>query len=129
MTLSLKQAHWNVKGPHFIALHELFDKLYEEAGDHADTIAERIAALGGNAEGTTQAVVKKTTLAEYPLALTDGLGHVARLADSFAKFGGEVRRAIDTATELRDADTADLFTGLSRELDKSLWFLEAHIQK
>jgi len=127
-TLQGKQAHWNVKGPQFIALHELFDKVVESAEDWVDDIAERVVALGGVAEGTVGAVGKKTTLAAYPLELVEGQEHVDALSSALAKLGKNVRAAIDEAGKLGDADTADLFTGISRDADKYLWFLEAHLQ-
>lgn len=122
-----KQAHWNVKGPSFIALHELFDQIHTSALDHIDTIAERVTALGGIAEGTSAVAAQKSTLPKYPLTIAAGPDHVAALADSIAAHGRHVRAAIDAATGWGDADTADLFTGISRELDKHLWFLEAHL--
>jgi starvation-inducible DNA-binding protein len=123
----VKHAHWNVKGPHFIALHELFDQIAERAEDWSDDIAERAVQLGGTADGVTQSVAKRTSLAEYPVAATDGAEHVKLLADRLASFGGKVRAAIDLASELRDADTADLFTEVSRGVDKDVWFLESHL--
>ena len=126
--LQTKQAHWNVKGPSFIALHELFDKLGEELEENIDDIAERIVALGGVAEGTLGAVGQRTKLDAYPLDLSEGLAHVDALADAYAAFGKSVRTAIDEAAKAGDADTSDLFTGVSRAIDKNLWFLEAHRQ-
>jgi len=126
--LQTKQAHWNVKGPSFIALHELFDKLGEELEDYIDDMAERIVALGGVAEGTVGAVGKRSRLKPYPLNLAAGLDHVRALADAYAEFGKAVRKAIEQSGKHGDADTSDLFTGISRGVDKSLWFIEAHGQ-
>ena len=123
-----KQAHWNVKGPSFIALHELFDEVYKHAGDHADLIAERIMQFGGIAEGTLRAVAKRSELPDYPLDLSSGKEHVEILSRSLAYFGENVRKAINQADELGDKGTADLFTEISRSLDKDLWFVEAHVQ-
>jgi len=123
-----KQAHWNVKGPNFIALHELFDKLTEEVEEFVDTIAERVTALGGTAEGTIQVIAERSALPRYPLQITDGKAHLEALSGSLAAFANSVRKAIDESNTLGDADTADLFTGISREADKQLWFLEAHLQ-
>jgi starvation-inducible DNA-binding protein len=123
-----KQAHWNVKGHHFIGLHELFDKVAVAAEAHTDLIAERVTALGGTALGTARVVAQKSTLSEYPLEIFDGEAHVDALSTAMAEFGKNVRRGIDETDELGDADTADLFTEISRELDKLLWFVEAHIQ-
>src|SRR3954467_9194113 len=75
-----KQAHWNVKGPAFIALHELFDKVNEDAEDYVDEIAERAVQLGGVAEGTARVVAKRSSLAEYPVAAVDGRDHVRALS-------------------------------------------------
>ena len=121
-----KQAHWNVKGPSFIALHKLFDEVYEHAGEHVDLIAERIVQLGGIAEGTLRAAAKRTQLPEYPLAVATGKEHVDALSHSLAYFGESIRKAIDSADEVGDRDTADLFTEISRSLDKDLWFVESH---
>ncbi|HTD12838.1 MAG TPA: DNA starvation/stationary phase protection protein Dps [Steroidobacteraceae bacterium] len=127
LSLQTKHAHWNVKGPNFIALHELFDKLAESVAEHIDELAERVTALGGTAHGTIAAVARATTLKPYPQEISEGLAHVEALSGALAAFGAKVRAAIDTTAELADADTADLFTGISRESDKYLWFLEAHL--
>jgi starvation-inducible DNA-binding protein len=122
-----KHAHWNVKGPSFIALHELFDQVAEHVEDHIDTIAERVTALGGTARGTLAAVARATTLRPYPEDISEGTAHVDALSSALAAFGAKVRAGIDEAARIGDADTADLFTGISRETDKDLWFLEAHL--
>lgn len=127
--LQAKQAHWNVKGPQFFMLHELFDKVAESVEDAIDTIAERAVALGGTAEGTIEVVAKATTLPRYGLNVTDGKAHVERLAQSMATFGEQIRAAIDRAADLKDMGTSDVFTEVSRESDKYLWFVEAHLQK
>jgi starvation-inducible DNA-binding protein len=128
LALQAKQAHWNVKGSSFIALHELFDKVAEAARASADEIAERATALAGTAEGTVQVLSQRSRLAPYPLDIYRGRDHVARLADAIATVGKSARSAIDESSQLGDQDTADLFTAISRELDKLLWFVEAHIQ-
>jgi starvation-inducible DNA-binding protein len=122
-----KQAHWNVKGPSFIALHELFDQIAEHIEDHVDTLAERITALGGTANGTLSVVARTSSLAPYPTEITEGIQHVDALSAAVANFGARVRKGIDETTRVGDADTADLFTGISREIDKDLWLLEAHL--
>ena len=129
LSAAAKQAHWNAKGSHFIALHELFDKLHGAVDGHVDSIAERIAALGGQALGTVQAAARGSSLKAYPEALSDGLEHVAALSDRVADFGARVRKSIRKAAELEDDGTADLLTGISRDLDQYLWFLEVHLQK
>jgi starvation-inducible DNA-binding protein len=123
-----KQAHWNVKGPTFIALHELFDSINKEVADYVDDIAERAVQLGGVAHGTARMAAKHSTLPEYPADVADGRSHVEALSSALASFGKVARRAIDESNELRDMDTADLFTEVSRGIDKWLWFVEAHLQ-
>ena len=122
----LKQAHWNVRGPAFIAIHELFDRISVEAEAISDTIAERVAGLGGTARGTIQLASEQSFLAPYLLGIGTEKVHLAAVADALAKFGGSARVAIGKAAEFGDADTADLFTGISRTIDKQLWFIEAH---
>jgi starvation-inducible DNA-binding protein len=128
LTLQAKQAHWNVKGPNFIALHELFDKVTEEAEGFADLIAERIVQLGGIAIGTLGPVDLKSTLPTYPLKISGGKEHVAALSHSLASYGESIRAAIAQTAELNDAGTADILTEISRAADKNLWFVEAHAQ-
>jgi starvation-inducible DNA-binding protein len=123
-----KQAHWNVKGPHFIGLHELFDKVYSAVGEYVDQIAERAVQLGGVANGTARTAAKQSTLSEYPASAVDGRSHVDALSTALASFGKMARKAIDEANDLGDLDTADLFTEISRGIDKWLWFVEAHLQ-
>ena len=123
-----KQAHWNVKGPEFIALHELFDKVVTAAGESVDLLAERAVQLGATAEGTVRIAAKRSALPEYPVDIVEGRAHVAALSDRLAAFGKTVRSAIKDAADAGDDDTADLFTGISRDVDKYLWFVEAHGQ-
>src|SRR5689334_15275400 len=124
----LKQAHWNVKGPHFIGLHELFDKIAEELEEYVDLIAERIVQLGGVAEGTVRVAASRSRLEEYPLNIADGAAHVEAVSRALSTFGREARMMIDETGALEDADTADMFTEISRAIDKWLWFVEAHSQ-
>lgn len=123
-----KQAHWNVKGPQFQQLHELFDEVSAHADDAADLLAERVTALGGVALGTARVVAASSSLKEYDLNATKGEAHVKALAAQVAAVGNAARQAIDRSDALGDKATADLFTEIVRQADKDLWFLEAHLQ-
>lgn len=123
-----KQAHWNVKGAQFFQLHELFDKLAAELLGYVDLIAERATALGGLALGTVRMSAANSQLAECEVDITDSLPTVESVAERYSGLAATTRQAIESAEGQGDADTADLFTEVSRGLDKSLWFLEAHLQ-
>ena len=127
LALQAKQAHWNVKGPDFFQLHELFDKVYAEAVTWVDDIAERAVQLGGVAEGTLDLIAKRTQLPPYSLELSGGREHVDAVSRALSIFAKAAREAIDAAAKAGDADTSDLFTGISRGADKMLWFVEAHL--
>jgi len=122
-----KQAHWNVKGKDFYQLHELFDKLAAVLEEQIDMVAERATALGGTALGTVRLAAANSKLAEYPHDIFDGKAHLEALTERWGVYAGLAVRAIEEADKAGDADTADLFTEVSREIDKGLWFLESHL--
>lgn len=128
LALVTKQAHWNLKGPTFIAVHEMLDLLRADLDQHVDIVAERVAQLDGVALGTLQAVGKATKLQSYPTDIRKVSDHLEALVERYAALAASVRDAIDTADEAGDADTADIFTAFSRSLDKDLWFLKSHLE-
>jgi starvation-inducible DNA-binding protein len=127
LKLAVKQAHWNIKGPSFIAIHELLDKVSARVEEHYDTIAERCVQLGGTAFGTVQAVAKATSLSPYPTSATSQDTHVRQIADHLGAFAAGCREAVDQSDEAGDAITADIFTGIARAVDKDHWFIGAHL--
>lgn len=129
LSLAIKQAHWNLKGPQFIGIHLMLDGFRDEMDDYNDKVAERITQLGGTARGTVQAVDRETGLAPYPLDTYAVADHLAALIDRYAIYANAVRKNIDDTDEAGDAGTSDLFTEVSRGVDKQLWFLEAHVQE
>ena len=128
LQLQSRQAYWNVKGPHFMAQRELFDKVAQGVEEYTNLIAEHIVQLGGMAEGTAHAVARRTSLDGYLLASADGNSHIEALTATLAAFGKHARYASAQATELKDADTADIFTEIARGIDKWLWFVETSQQ-
>ncbi|MEP7028682.1 MAG: DNA starvation/stationary phase protection protein Dps [Candidatus Eisenbacteria bacterium] len=124
----IKQAHWNVKGPTFIAIHRLLDEVYAGIGEYADLIAERIVQLGGIAVGSARDIAERSEMDEYPLTAIAAAEHVKYVSAALGAFGGRVRFAIGEADELEDAVTADICTEVARGVDKLLWLVEAHGQ-
>ena len=129
LMMQAKQAHWNIKGPHFIPLHELFDKIYTDTSVYVDLIAERIVQLGGIAQGTIRAAAARSGLPEYPIDISSGHKHVADLAHAIAFYSEMIREAIALTTQLDDAGTTDILTQILRGADMNLWFVEAHEQE
>jgi starvation-inducible DNA-binding protein len=127
LMLSTKEAHWNVRGPHFIALHLFFDTLNKEMGTVVDDLAERCVQLGGHALGTLGEAHKGTQLHAYPGNLHAEKEHLQALLGQFTAFSIHMRQGIDAADQAGDKDTSDLFTQISRGLDKQIWFIEAHL--
>lgn len=123
-----KQAHWNVKGIHFYQLHLLFDELAEHREDEADDLAERAVEIGGYATGTVRMAAADSRLPEMPTDIDTGVDYVRALVERYGLHAAYLRAGIDAADEAGDADTADLLTEISRQVDKDLWFLQAHLQ-
>ncbi|MDA3959163.1 MAG: DNA starvation/stationary phase protection protein Dps [Planctomycetota bacterium] len=128
LQLQMKQAHWNVKGPAFISLHELFDRVSVSVAASVDQIAERIVQIGGTAEGTIRVAAQWSGLKEYPITIRDGASHVDAVCKALTVFADELRTMVDEALDLDDPDTADLFTGVSRDTSKWLWMVSAHAE-
>ena len=128
LTNATRQAHWNVKGSHFYGLHKMFETFYTMLNEQTDELAERAVQLGGIPDGTTQAVGAQTRIKPYDAKILDGLDHCSALADRYAQMAQALREGIDSTDEAGDADTSDLLTQVSREVDKALWMIEAHLQ-
>lgn len=129
LTNCVRMAHWTLRGSNFIGLHLMLEGFYNELFATTDEVAERLVQLGGTPDGTSQLIGEKTRLPAYPQATTATMEHVKELTERFSHLAKSVREGIDATDEAGDADTADLLTGLSRDLDKKLWMLEAHLEK
>lgn len=122
----LKHAHWNVRGPGFFSIHELFDQIAESVENNVDLIAERITSLGGVAHGTTQVVTKESHLPSYKVGLVSVTDHLNALIKSMAQYLKALRN--DTAKiDKLDPVTTELLNSIAEEQEKHLWFLEAHL--
>ncbi|OAN79436.1 DNA starvation/stationary phase protection protein Dps [Jannaschia sp. EhC01] len=129
MTLAVKQAHWNLKGRGFIGVHELLDEVADRLRESADLMAERAVILGGHAKGTVEVVAEKSTIDAYPLEMSAIEDHIEHLKTRLMDLGSNVRQAAEVAGEAGDEDTADLFTEISRSIDKDAWFIGANGDK
>jgi len=129
LTLAVKQAHWNLKGPGFIGVHELLDDAADRLRDSGDMMAERAVVLGGHAKGTVEEACQKSKVAPYPLDLVDIEGHIAALTERYMQVGESVREALKAAGDAGDGDTEDLFTEVSRTLDKDAWFIGSNAKQ
>lgn len=127
MSAALKQAHWNMRGRNFIGVHELLDQIKVRMDDHIDVMAERIQVMDGTAIGTVEKVAKTSTIEPYPTDLKDVDDHIKALCERMRDLGEKVRTAIDTTDEAGEANVADIFTAMSRDVDKDLWFLESNL--
>ena len=128
LSMAIKQAHWNMKGINFIAVHEFVDGVNARLNEHLDTFAERIQILDGVAIGTAENIARESTLKPYPTDVTKVNDHIKELCDRLRDHGENLRKAIDITDEAGEADTADIFTAASRTADKDLWFLESHLE-
>eukprot|EP01037_Dinobryon_pediforme_P012273 gene12273-12359_t len=123
----VKQAHWNVRGLGFIAVHQLFDAVSVKVEDYSDMLAERAGGLGGTAFGTLQVAVKNSFLVPYTLGIAAEKQHIFAISSALAAFGQSIREAAAATAQFGDAGTSDLFTEISRGIDQQLWFVESHI--
>ncbi|TNC71813.1 DNA starvation/stationary phase protection protein Dps [Rubellimicrobium roseum] len=128
LTLSVKEAHWNLKGPGFIGVHELLDKVADRLRESADLMAERAVILGGLARGTVEAAARASRVEPYPTDIVAIEQHLEALRDRFVAVGANLREAIDEAGEAGDEDTADILTEVSRQVDKDAWFIGANLR-
>lgn len=128
LALHMKQAHWNIRGIHFLPLHELFDDVVAHAREWGDLVAERAGALGGLVDGTPGTADRRTTLPDYPAGITEGEAHVRHVTRALSAFAAAARAGIEAAADAGDAVTEDVLTEVAREADQDLWFVESHLQ-
>jgi starvation-inducible DNA-binding protein len=124
----IKVAHWNVKGPHFAALHPLFETFAVGLALHNDSVAERAVTLGAQVRGSARQVAKGSRLPDYPETASRDLEHVKLLAERIEGYLEGVRQSRALADELKDTDTVDLLTAIITEFEKHAWFLRASLE-
>lgn len=125
----IKVAHWNIKGPHFAALHPLFETFAVSLANHNDAVAERAVTLGGMAHGTARHVAKTSRLPEYPQDTTRDMDHVKLLAERIEAYLDGLRETRDLGEKEDDVDSVDLLTGIITEFEKHAWFLRASLER
>ena len=125
----VKQASWNVKGTDFSQLQALFETIATELNAYVNLMAERIVVLGGEVLGTVRTAATQSTLPEYPGGLVDGNAHVLALAERFAHYTTAIGHAIARAADVGDANTAAIYTDISRGVDKRLGDLDARLHR
>ena len=127
LALTLKHIHWNVVGPHFIAVHEMLDPQVDAVRLMVDAIAERIATLGVAPVGTPGALVKNRTWDDYSIGRDSAIAHLGALDVVYVGVITDHRKAADDTEEI-DAVTNDLLIGQLHELELFHWFVRAHLE-
>lgn len=127
LALTLKHVHWNVVGPHFIAVHTMLDPQVDAVRVMVDDIAERIATLGGSPSGTPGALVAQRGWDDYSIGRADTQQHLGALDVVYAGVI-EAHRAAIEATEDLDQVTQDMLIGQGRQLEQFHWFVRAHLE-
>jgi starvation-inducible DNA-binding protein len=127
LALTLKHVHWNVTGPHFIAVHTMLDPQVDAVREMVDDTAERIAALGGSPVGTPGALVAQRGWDDYSVGRADSIAHLGAL-DLVYSGVIEAHRAVIDSTEETDLVTQDMLIGQARQLEEFQWFVRAHLE-
>lgn len=127
LQLTLKHIHWNVTGPHFIAVHEMIDPQVDQVREMVDAIAERIATLGVAPVGTPGALVKARTWDDYSIGRAGAIEHLGALNEVYVGVISDHRKAAEETEEL-DTVTNDLLVGHLHELELFHWFVRAHLE-
>jgi starvation-inducible DNA-binding protein len=127
LALTLKHIHWNVTGPHFIAVHEMIDPQVDAVRAMVDAIAERIATLGVAPVGTPGALVADRTWDDYAIGRASAIEHLGALDEVYVGIISDHRAAADDTEDL-DTVTNDLLIGHLHELELFHWFVRAHLE-
>ncbi|MFT2089452.1 DNA starvation/stationary phase protection protein Dps [Paraglaciecola sp. 2405UD69-4] len=127
LQLTLKHIHWNVVGPNFISVHEMLDPQVASVREMTDTLAERIATLGGVPVGTPKSIVDRRSWEEYALGKALVNEHLSALDNVYIGINKDHRKAIDALADI-DPVSEDIITGQLAELEQFQWFVRAHLE-
>lgn len=127
LALTLKHVHWNVVGPHFIAVHEMIDPQVADVRGMVDQIAERIATLGVSPSGTVGGITERRSWSDYAIGRADAIAHLGALDVVYQGVIANHRAAADE-TEKLDPVTNDMLIGHLHSLELFHWFVRAHLE-
>ncbi|MFQ4141769.1 Dps family protein [Chlorogloeopsis sp. ULAP02] len=129
LVVKTKKYHWDVVGPQFRSLHEIWEEQYQQLTENIDAIAERVRALGGYPIGTMEGFLKNGTIKEHGGDVPTATGMVARLVDDHEQVIRNLREHIDQCSEdFHDEGTADFLTGLMEGHEEMAWMLRSFIE-
>lgn len=129
LLIKTKKYHWDVTGPQFRSLHQLWEEHYEALTQNIDAVAERVRALGGYPIGTAEGFIKYATIKEHIGDLPLATDMVARLVDDHEQIIRNLREHINQCDEqFKDQGTADFLTGLMEQHEEMAWMLRSFIE-
>ncbi|GAB4366390.1 MAG: Dps family protein [Elainellaceae cyanobacterium] len=129
LLIKTKKYHWDVVGPQFRSLHELWEEHYEAISQNIDSVAERIRALGGYPIGTAAGFLEKASIEEHGGDVPRATDMVARLANDHEQIIRNLRNHVDQCSEeFHDEGTADFLTGLMEQHEEMAWMLRSFIE-
>lgn len=129
LLIKTKKHHWDVVGPQFRSLHQLWEEQYMKLTENIDAMAERVRSLGGYPVGTAKGFLEYATISEHPGDIPTAHGMVERLLDDHEQIIRNVREHVDQCSEeFGDQGTADFLTGLMEQHEEMAWMLRSFME-